>query len=59
MNERHINDNQRSTNVRDKAVDSRFNQGSRKSEWSKVWSKKSETKALNNQQCKVVEEEEV
>jgi len=57
MNERHINDNQRSTNIKDKAVDSRFNQGSRKSEWSKVWSKKSEIKVLNNQQCKVVEEE--
>lgn len=59
MNERHINDNQRSTNIKDKAVDSRFNQGSRKSEWSKVWSKKSEIKVLNNQQCKVEEEEEV
>ena len=57
MNERHINDNQRSTNIKDKAVDSRFNQGSRKSEWSKVWSKKSEIKVLNNQQCKVAEEE--
>lgn len=59
MNERHINDNQRSTNIRDKAVDSRFNQVSRKSEWSKVWSKKSEIKVLNNQQCKVAEKEEV
>lgn len=44
MSERYTNDNQRSTDIRDKSADSRINQGSRKSEWSKVWSKKSEIK---------------
>lgn len=32
------------TQIKDKAADSRINQGSRRGEWSKVWPKKSEIK---------------